>query len=144
MKYISLSLVLIYLLFTSNANAFSSLVVVVSKDSTIESLNENDVANIFLARTRYYPNGEKSTPVELKDSNFREEFYQNIAGKNTKQLMAYWTTLVFTGKGRPPKAYKELAPLLDKLSTQKNYITYLDSALVTNNMKIVYRFSSSL
>ena len=69
MKYISLSLVLIYLLFTSNANAFSSLVVVVSKDSTIESLNENDVANIFLARTRYYPNGEKSTPVELKDSN---------------------------------------------------------------------------
>lgn len=144
MKYITSTLILMSLLLTLNVNASGSLVVVVSKDSTIESLNEHEVANIFLARTRYYPNGEKSMPVELKQSQFRDEFYQIIAGKSTKQLMAYWTTLVFTGKGRPPKTYKELAPLLEKVTSQTNYITYLDSELVTDKMKVVYRFPTNL
>lgn len=144
MKYISLIFTVMCLLITSVTHATDNLVVVVSKDSNIKSLNKNEIANIFLARTRYYPNGEKSTPIELKESMFRKVFYQSIARKNTKQLMAYWTTLVFTGKGKPPKTYKELSPMLDKLSSDKSYITYLDRSLVTDKMKIVYSFSNNL
>lgn len=144
MKYFTSIIILISLVTSLKSFASEDLVVVVSKDSAINSLNEIEIANIFLARTRYYPNGEKSMPIELKHSKFRDEFYQIIAGKNTKQLMAYWTTLVFTGKGRPPKTYTELDSLLEKLSTQKNHITYLNINLVTDDMKIVYRFPSRL
>lgn len=133
--YILASFVVFY-----NTSAQSSVVVVVAKNSPIEVLNLNQVANIFLARTNRFPSGEKSTPVEFVYGDFREEFYINISGKNAKQLMAYWTTLVFTGKGRPPKGYKELENLMAALPLKLNYITYLDSALVTKDMKVVYRF----
>ena len=133
--YILASFVIFY-----NTSAQSSVVVVVAKNSTIEALDLNQVANIFLARTNRFPNGEKSTPVEFVYGNSREEFYVNISGKNTKQLMAYWTTLIFTGKGRPPKGYKELEQLMDALPLKLNYITYLDSSLVTEDMKVVFRF----
>lgn len=124
--------------------AEDSLVVVVPKGSTIDNLTEDDIANIFLARTKYYPNGERSIPIELKRGKQRDEFYQLIAGKNTKQLMAYWTTLVFTGKGRPPKSYNELDALLEQLPSEVSYITYLDSEQVTDNMKVVYRFPTKM
>ena len=133
--YILASFVIFY-----NNSAQSSVVVVVAKSSTIEVLNLNQVANIFLARTSRFPNGEKSIPVEFVYGEYREEFYVNISGKSAKQLMAYWTTLVFTGKGRPPKGYKELENLMAVLPLKSNYITYLDSSLVTKDMKVVFRF----
>ena len=133
--YILASFVLLY-----NTSAQSGVVVVVAKNSTIETLDLNQVANIFLARTNRFPNGEKSIPIEFVYGDLREEFYVNISGKNAKQLMAYWTTLIFTGKGRPPKGYKELEQLMDAFPLKLNYITYLDSTLVTEDMKVVFRF----
>lgn len=127
-----------------DARSSNAIVVVVAKDSNVNNLTEIEVANIFLARTRYYPNGERALPIELKNSSDRNDFYQAIAGKNSKQLMAYWTTLVFTGKGVPPKAFNDFQPLLDNLLSQKSKITYMASNLVTEQMKVVYRFPNKL
>lgn len=140
MKKLLFSILFSGLLSAFYCSASDSIVVVMSKKSSVERLNSSQVANLFLARTNYFPNGERSIPVEFSQSKFRDEFYQIIAGKSSKQLMAYWTTLVFTGKGRPPKAYRDLQPLIDNLLVQKNFITYLDVQHVTDDMKIVYRF----
>lgn len=128
------------LLMFFGATAFAQTVVVVPKNSKVKSLNDVDVANIFLARTNRFPNGEKSIPIELKDDILRKSFYQDISGKTPKQLTAYWTTLVFTGKGRPPKRYSDHKELMSKFALNSGTITYLDKALVTNNMRIVYSF----
>ncbi|TYK65930.1 hypothetical protein [Colwellia echini] len=122
-----------------NTSLPTNLVVVVSKDSSINILNSTQVADIFLARTQYYAEGEKAIPIELHKGEFREEFYQKISGKNNEQLMAYWTTLVFSGKGKPPVTFDKMHLLIAHLSTQKNYITYLNSESITDQMKIVYR-----
>ncbi len=119
---------------------YSQTVVVVPTDSMVKSLSDLDVANIFLARTNRYPNGEKSIPIELKNDILREMFYQNISGKTPKQLTAYWTTLVFTGKGRPPKGYMTNNELMHKFEMDSGAITYLDETQVTNNMRVVYSF----
>lgn len=128
------------LLITFCTSVFSQIVVVVPTESTVKSLSYLDVANIFLARTNRYPNGEKSIPIELKDNILRKEFYQHISGKTPKQLTAYWTTLVFTGKGRPPKSYVTNNELIHKLKVDPRAMTYLDETHVTNKMRIVYSF----
>ncbi len=115
-------------------------VVVVAKDSPIESLDDQYIANIFLARTSRFPNGEKAQPIELKNNDLRKRFYQDISGKTPRQLNAYWTTLVFTGKGKPPHSYTNAEDLQMKLLAQPGCITYLPLDEVTDNMKIVYRF----
>ena len=120
--------------------AHGQTVVVVAKDSPIDDLDSQHVANIFLARTNRFPNGEKAAPIELKSQTAREGFYQKISGKSTRQLNAYWTTLIFTGKGKPPKGYPSSADLLLKLNSQSGAITYIAETQVTDEMKIVYRF----
>lgn len=128
------------LLYLISCFSFGQVVVVVAQDSSIDVLNEQHVENIFLARTSRYPNGEKAYPIELKDPQSRAYFYLHVSGKSLSQLNAYWTTLIFTGKGRPPKSYTLAKDIERLLSANTGAITYLQSHQVTQNMKVVYRF----
>lgn len=146
MKYFS-SIILIFAALIgfspkNYAQTSNAIVVVVPYNSTITSLNSQEVANIFLARTNRFPNGEKTVPVELKNDEIKQKFYQQISGKTPRQLMSYWTALVFTGKGRPPRGYGDFQSLIQKLAGSDNAITYLTESQVTEQMRVVYRFES--
>jgi len=136
MRLFTIAILWLAVISLSHAN----VVVVVAKHSEIQSLEDKHVANIFLARTSRFPNGEKARPIELKNEALRNDFYLQISGKSSKQLYAYWTTLVFTGKGKPPRSYGDGATLQEKLLSQPGGITYLPLEQVTADMKIVYRF----
>jgi len=116
------------------------MVVVVSKDSPVDALENQQIANIFLTRTNRYPNGHKATPIELSHSQIRESFYQQISGKTPTQLMAYWTTLIFSGKGKPPRGFGDIHSLITRLENSPGSISYLSLSQVTDDLKIVYRF----
>lgn len=118
----------------------ADVVVVVAKSSSLTSLDPQSIANIFLARTKRLPNGDKATPVELKQADIRSDFYQLISGKTPIQLKAYWTTLVFTGKGKPPKGLANSEELEQRLIQTPGTIAYLDADNLTDNMKVLYRF----
>ncbi len=116
------------------------MVVVVSKKSEVENLKDKQIANIFLTRTNRFPSGKKAIPIELSNGHLRDVFYQQISGKSPTQLMAYWTTLIFSGKGKPPRGYGDLNALILRLQRNPNSISYLSQAQVTDDLKIVYRF----
>lgn len=120
--------------------ATADIVVVVPKSSETQKLNSSEVANIFLSRTNRFPNGDRSYPIELKGHGIRSHFYESISGKTPNQLSAYWTTLVFTGKGRPPKSYQDVNKLIDHMRNDPRAIAYLNKEQVTETMKIVYTF----
>lgn len=128
------------LLITLSSLSYAQTVVVVAKGSDIETLDDQYVANIFLARTTRFPNGSRAMPIELKGNPLRSRFYQEISGKTPNQLYAYWTTLVFTGKGKPPRSYSNAEELQKKLLSHQGSITYLPIDQVTKEMKIVYSF----
>jgi hypothetical protein len=114
--------------------------IVVAKDSPIETLDAKYVADIFLARTTRFPNGDKALPLEMKGNAIRDLFYQQLSGKTSAQLNAYWTTLIFTGKGRPPATLDNPGELAGKLAREKGAISYLAAEQLTDDMKVVYRF----
>lgn len=116
------------------------MVVVVSKDSPLQALENQQIANIFLTRTNRYPDGNKATPIELRDSLIRDSFYQKVSGKTPTQLMAYWTTLIFSGKGKPPRGFQNVKSLITRLENSPGSISYLSLSQVTEDLKIVYRF----
>lgn len=115
-------------------------VVVVSKSSSLSTLDDKLVANIFLARTNRYPNGEKALPIELNDEGSRNSFYGTITGKSSNQLSAYWTTLIFTGKGTPPRSFDNMNQLITQVIEQPGTIAYIDSEKVTKDLKVIYTF----
>ena len=128
------------LLFLLSLSVQASCVVVVNKSSVINQLDTKQVADIFLAKTSYFPNGEKALPIELKNSEYRSQFYQHLSGKTNSQLNAYWTALIFTGKGRPPKRLDGRDNVISRLENQQGTISYIDINELTDELKVVYSF----
>lgn len=113
--------------------------VVVSKQSPLAQLDKRDVANIFLAKTHQAGMAKRIVPLELIDQEYQRTFYQEIAGKSLAQINSYWTTLIFTGKGRPPRQVSDETQLIDALMRNPNAITYLPLERITEQMKVVHQ-----
>jgi len=113
------------LLFSLALAANAEIAVVVSKDSSISTMNKREISQIFLSKTRRLPNGDMAVTVESDEQQVQNEFYEEISGKNQKQLKAYWTTLIFTGKGQPPRKLKESKDVLEFVEKNPNAIGYV-------------------
>jgi len=125
-----------FLLWAAAVNA--DMLVVVGKNSPLQSLNENEVSNIFLAKTNYLKSVGRVTPLELVQERNRSEFYIKISGKNPAQINSYWTTLIFTGKGKPPKVINSLEDLLKELTSNPGAVAYLPNDQLTSQLRVVY------
>src|SRR5580698_4857980 len=89
----------------TGALASADVVAVVSAKSSIIALTPNQLADIFLGRVSRFPNGVLAVPIDLRDgSPERDQFYAKITGKTPAQVKAYWSKIIFTGRGQPPRA----------------------------------------
>ncbi|MFC7002694.1 hypothetical protein ACFQMB_15380 [Pseudobowmanella zhangzhouensis] len=80
-------------------------------------------------------------PINQEDSqSATDEFNNKVLGKSSTQLKAYWSKLVFTGKGTPPKEATNDAQVLELIANNPNMIGYLDASALSADVKVVARF----
>ena len=71
----------------------------------------------------------------IKQVNFT---YKLISNKTISQLKSYWTTLIFTGKGKPPKSFSNINYLVNYMKLHAGSIAYVNTSEVTSEMKVIY------
>lgn len=120
--------------------ARAEFAIVVGKNSPVDQLDKRVVADIFLAKSNRLPNGQRIKTLELDDDTLKAAFYEKISGKSLAQINSYWTTLIFTGKGRPPKTYATRESLLDMLRHDPYTISFLPIEQVNDSLKVVCLF----
>ncbi|GAL20651.1 hypothetical protein JCM19235_3653 [Vibrio maritimus] len=82
--------------------------------------------------------------IELSDwpetSTERSEFYQSLLGKDVAQMNAYWASLSFSGKARPPKEIgnANVNTLIAWLIEKPNRIGYAPLDEVPSEAKVLY------
>lgn len=97
-------LTLLLFIFSSPIFAADDYVVIVNKTVEIDSLSLTQVRNIFLSNTDALPNGSAVVPLDQSNgTEVRRDFYKQVVQMSERQVKSYFTSLVFTGKGRPPK-----------------------------------------
>ncbi len=116
----------------------AQLVVIVSAKNPLTTLSENDVADIYLGRTSELPGGAQVTPIDqADDAAARAEFYRLVTGKSTAQLRAYWSKLIFTGRGQPPREVPDPATVKKLVANGANTIGYVDKSELDATVKAV-------
>jgi ABC-type phosphate transport system substrate-binding protein len=84
----------------ASATAVADVVAVVSAKSTVTALSKTQLEDIFLGRVSHFPNGQRAVPIDQTDgSAAREQFYTRLAGRTPAQMKAYWSKIIFTGRG---------------------------------------------
>lgn len=118
----------------ASAAAFADVVVIVSAKNANYGLEKTDVEQIFLGKTSTFPDGSKAVPIDQNEgSASRDAFNDRVLGKSASQLKAYWSRLIFTGKGTPPKESGNDAEVKALVADNPNLVGYVDAKVVDSS-----------
>ncbi len=124
-------------LLLATSSVFAELVVVVNPANS-NTLDSKTVQRIFLGKDKKFADGNESIAVnQSAETEIRQDFDEAVLGRSSSQVSAYWSKLVFTGKGIPPKEVGSDAEVIDLVSKNPSVIGYINRASVTDAVKIV-------
>lgn len=128
----------VWFMLASVAHA-GDLVVIVNPASEITQLSQDDLTRIFLIKTKTYPNEKPVVPfIPREDDPTRLQFEAAVLEKSPMQVKAYWTRLLFTGRGNPPANLDSADQIKKKVAESPSAIGYIDSTAVDKTVRVVY------
>ena len=123
--------------------SFSSLanVSVIVNSANGAAIDESDIARIFLGKVKTFSTGDKVTLVNLKFKEAtRNEFEKKVLKKSSSQVKAYWSKLMFSGKGKPPKELASDKDILNFVAANPGAIGYVAEGSVDGTVKVIKTF----
>ncbi len=126
------------LLITSSLSAAAEVVTVVSSQNPLTAISRNEITNIFFGKTNRFPNGQAAIPIDQPDSSSTHEgFYRSIANRRPADIKAYWSKMIFTGRGQPPRVAPDDEAVKDILARKPQAIGYIDRKSVDSRVKVL-------
>ncbi|HYD79943.1 MAG TPA: phosphate ABC transporter substrate-binding protein [Paucimonas sp.] len=118
--------------------ACAEVVVIVSNKNPLTVLSVEQVSDIFLGKTASFPDGTAAVPIDqIESSTLRQEFYVKTTGKTAQLLKAYWSKMIFTGRGEPPREIADSASIRKLVADNPHFIGYVERAAVDASVKVV-------
>jgi len=121
-----------------SAGASAEVVAVVSAENPVSTLSKSQIADIFLGKMTRFPDGREASPIDqVENSSEREEFYLKFAGKAPAQIKAYWSKIIFTGRGRPPPEVSNDVEVKKFIAKHPDAIGYIEQKWVDDSVKVI-------
>jgi ABC-type phosphate transport system substrate-binding protein len=123
----------------ASACALADVVAVVSAKNPITTLSRSQVVDIFLGKANRFPDGTQAVPIDQAEgSAARDEFYDKLAGRSAAQIKAYWSKIIFTGRGQPPSTVSNDIEMKKRISENTAAIGYIDRTMVDDSVRVVF------
>lgn len=115
-------------------------VVVIGNPAGPDSLDANQVRDLFTGRSNQLPGGQAAVPLDLDTGNpLREEFHTKVTGRSQAQLNAFWAQQVFTGKGHPPRTVDSTAAMKATVAATPGAVGYIKAEEVDGSVKVILK-----
>lgn len=126
------------LLFSSPG--FAEIAIVTSAKTRSGAITAKDAKKIFLGKKRSLPGGASVKPIDQgANSAARKLFYNKVVRKNPSQVKSYWSKMIFSGKGTPPKEVSNDAAVKSWIATNPGTIGYINSRSVDGSVKVLLK-----
>jgi ABC-type phosphate transport system substrate-binding protein len=109
----------------------AEIVVIVNAKNPASRMFSEQAAQFFLGKSTLF------TPIEHTEGPLRNEFSQKVLGKDSAQVKAQWSKLVFTGKGTAPKEYSSSAEVKKAVAADVQAIGYIEKSAVDDSVKVI-------
>jgi len=115
----------------------ADIAIIVNPESGITSADAKQVAAAFLGK-RNNIGGVSVMPVDQEEGQVsRNEFYTKVVHKTASQLNAYWSRLIFTGKGMPPDQVSGDAEVVEVVADDSEMIGYVSPGAVDESVRVI-------
>ncbi|PAJ73026.1 phosphate ABC transporter substrate-binding protein [Pseudoalteromonas sp. NBT06-2] len=124
----------------STHSVFAEIAVIVNTSNS-STLDKTSIERIFMGKMKKFSNGLVALPLNAaKSMNSRDEFNKAVIGRSSSQVNAFWSKLVFTGKGNMPRELSSDAEIISTISSNQGAIGYIDSGSITGDVKVIAKF----
>lgn len=121
---------------------YADIAVVTNKNNS-EQLSKAEIRQIFLGKRKAFTNGDTIQTIDLSDdSEEKAVFTKKVLRKSISSLNAYWSRMLFSSKGQPPRELKNSAEVIETVSKNKNAIAYINSNDVNDNVRVLLTIGS--
>jgi ABC-type phosphate transport system substrate-binding protein len=101
-------------------------------------VSTTELSEIYMDQTDRLSDGSRVEPVDQAEgSDIRAKFYRDALDRSERQMKAYWSKRMFTGKGRPPRALPNDEAVLEFVGSTPGAIGYIDGGRVNDSVKIL-------
>ena len=116
----------------------TAAIAVVVHPANQTSMTQDDLVRMYTGKLSTFPDGASAVPVNIAVSEaVRSDFDQKALGRSSAQVKAYWSKLVFTGKGTPPKEVDSAAEVINLVANNPNIIGYVAADSVSDKVKVL-------
>ena len=116
----------------------ADVVAVVSANSPVTTLTKSEVMDIFLSKRTHFPDGTSAVPIDQREgSAARDQFYSVYGSMSAAQIKAFWSRIIFTGRGQPPKSVSNGEEAKKLVAADPNAIAYIDQSMVDSSVRVV-------
>lgn len=123
------------LLLLLHGSVQAELAIIISAKRPALKMSQEEVAKVFLAKTTTYSDGMRAFPIDQTSGTpMREQFNAKVLDKSDGQLKAYWSRVVFTGTGTPPKEVGGDNEVKKLVADNPNLIGYIDKTKLDNSV----------
>lgn len=109
-------------------SAMADVLVIVNSANPVRSMNGDEVAALYLGRSRTFASGEFALVFDQpRDSESRRKFFKLAANMAIGQVNTYWSRLMFSGQEMPPQALPTEQAVIDIVRRNPGAIGYVSA-----------------
>ena len=118
--------------------AHADVYVIANHAAPVEQLSQQQVADLYLGRTRtLQPGGYVTLLDQTNEQPVRERFFKAIANMSLTQVNAYWARLTFTGRQHPPQPKTSDAKVIEAVSNDPLAIGYVGNLPPGSQVRVI-------
>lgn len=115
-------------------------IAVIVHPSNQQAITDTDVKNLFTGRQKSFADGSPAIVLNLTSGDATQSAFNNKAlGRSDAQLKAFWSKVMFTGKGNPPKEV-DSAEMLKLIAENPSIIGVIDASQATSAVRIAITY----
>jgi ABC-type phosphate transport system substrate-binding protein len=112
------------------ANAHGQEIVVIVNPAAAP-ISKEQLADLYLGRIGAW------TPIDqAPDSLIYAQFYKKVTGRDSAQVKAIWSRILFTGRGLPPKQFLDSAAVKKAVAANPKAVGYIEKSAVDASVKV--------
>ena len=119
--------------------AQAAVAIVAHPSNSVSGIRADDAQRIFLGKSGEFANGRRAAPVDQTPGTAsRTKFMKTVIQKSEDELKGYWSKLMFSGKGQPPREVGDDAAVKAWVASNPEAIGYIDGKFVDGSVKVLF------
>jgi len=111
------------------------LKIVVNPENPISIISKKELTQIYLRKKGFSNDGMALVPMDFRANKM--DFYEGVLNKPFPLIKRYWTRAIFSGKGTPPKEFRDLDRMLRSLKEMPGGLAYVPANSELKNLKVL-------